>query len=190
MPPRSKNGSKISSLVSLKTRDGGGRVEPARRQTSSQNNISSASTISGGTTRAAVSLAILKYFSARGARFGVIVTTGATVVAGTGIAAALASALIAGIVIESASPCSISGPLANARPDCESDLNTLDGQGLQIRCRIFGIEHLAVEEGLLATRGRGWNVGRGNAEVLGRLLPEVLTVDLGDQRLGVVAGLV
>ena len=73
MPPRSKNGSKISSLVSLKTRDGGGRVEPARRQTSSQNSISSASTISGGTTRTAVSLAILMYFSARGARFGVIV---------------------------------------------------------------------------------------------------------------------
>ena len=80
MPPRSKNGSKISSLVSLKTRDGGGRVEPVRRQTSSQNSISSAITTSGGTTRTAVSFAILMYFSARGARFGVIVTTGAAAV--------------------------------------------------------------------------------------------------------------
>ena len=80
MPPRSKNGSKISSLVSLKTRDGGGRVEPVRRQTSSQNSISSAITTSGGTTRTAVSFAILMYFSARGACFGVIVTTGAAVV--------------------------------------------------------------------------------------------------------------
>ena len=97
MPPRSKNGSKISSLVSLKTRDGGGRVEPARRQTSSQNSSSSASTISGGTTRTAVSFAILTYFSARGARFGVIVTTGAAVVAVTGLPRA-ASVLIAGIV--------------------------------------------------------------------------------------------
>ena len=77
MPPRSKNGSKISSLVSLNTREGGGSVEPARRQTSSQNSIKSASTISGGTTRTAVSLAILTYFSARGGRFGVIATTGA-----------------------------------------------------------------------------------------------------------------
>ena len=99
MPPRSKNGSKISSLVSLNTRDGGGRVEPARRQTSSQNSSSSAITISGGTTRTAVSLAILMYFSARGASFGFIATTGAAVVGEvTGIAIAVASVFIAGIV--------------------------------------------------------------------------------------------
>ena len=76
MPPRSKNGSKISSLVSLdRPRDGGGSVEPVRRQTSSQNTISNAITISGGITRAAVSRAILPYFSARGGGFGVIATT-------------------------------------------------------------------------------------------------------------------
>src|SRR3954465_10218401 len=95
MPPRSKNGSKISSLVSLKTRDGGGSVEPARRQTSSQNNIASASTISGGTTRTAVSFALLTYFSARGGLFGVIVTTGAAE-AGSAVAG---SVLIAGMFI-------------------------------------------------------------------------------------------
>src|ERR1700738_891924 len=103
MPPRSKNGSKISSLVSLKTRDGGGRVEPARRQTSSQNSINSASTISGGTTRTAVSRAILIYLSARGGRFGVIATTGATA-AGSIVTG---SVFMAGIFIESASPCSM-----------------------------------------------------------------------------------
>src|SRR2546425_9925314 len=97
MPPRSKNGSKISSLVSLKTREGGGRVEPARRHTSSQNSRRSASTISGGTTRTAVSLAILAYFSARGARLGVIVTTGAEA---AGRATAVPSVFIACIVIE------------------------------------------------------------------------------------------
>src|SRR5213080_5585323 len=100
MPPRSKNGSKINSLVSAKTRDGGGRVEPVRRQTSSQNSINSASTTSGGTTRTAASLAILAYFSARGACFGVIVTTGAAVGEVTGIAVAVASAFIACIDIE------------------------------------------------------------------------------------------
>ena len=106
MPPRSKNGSKISSLVSLKTRDGGGRVEPVRRQTSSQNSISSAITTSGGTTRTAASFAILTYFSARGACFGVIVTTGAAAVGdAVGMATAVASALIAGIDIEIVSPC-------------------------------------------------------------------------------------
>src|SRR5882724_6215097 len=112
MPPRSKNGSKISSLVSLKTRDGGGRVEPARRQTSSQNSIPSASTISGGTTRTAVSRAILIYLSARGGRLGVIVTTGAAVVASTAVAG---SVFMAGIFIESASPCSLGRPHASAR---------------------------------------------------------------------------
>src|SRR5436305_12299830 len=117
MPPRSKNGSKISSLVSLNTFDGGGNVEPVRRQTSSQNSINSASTISGGTTCAAISLAILAYFSARGARFGVIVTTGAAVATVIGIAAAGASAFMAGIDIESVSPCSRDGPHApSARP--------------------------------------------------------------------------
>src|SRR5664279_4374830 len=103
IPPRSKNGSKISSLVSLKTRDGGGRVEPARRHTSSQNNIPSASTISGGTTRTAVSLAALIYLSARGGRFGVMVTTGAVVVASSAVEG---SVLIAGMFIEIVSPCS------------------------------------------------------------------------------------
>src|SRR3954471_3247421 len=103
MPPRSKNGSKISSLVSLNTREGGGSVEPARRHTSSQNSIRSAITISGGTTRTAVSLAILMYFSARGARFGVIVTTGAATVAVFGATTAVAgSVLIAGMFIGNA----------------------------------------------------------------------------------------
>src|SRR6185436_19158150 len=105
IPPRSKNGSKISSLVSLKTRDGGGSVEPVRRQASSQNSISSASTISGGTTRAAISLPVLMYCSARGARFGVIVTTGAAAAGElVGRGTASASALIAGIDIEMVSP--------------------------------------------------------------------------------------
>src|SRR6202795_5301652 len=113
MPPWSKNGSRISSLVSLNTRDGGGRVEPARRQTSSQNSIPSASTISGGTTRTAVSRAILRYLSARGGRLGVIVTTGAAVVASTAVAGWV---FMAGIFIESASPCSLGGPHASARP--------------------------------------------------------------------------
>ena len=68
-----------------------------------------------------------------------------------------------------------------------SDLNTLDGQGLQIRRRIFRIEYLAVEEGLLAARLGCRNIGGGDAEILCGVLPEVLAVDLGDQRLGVVA---
>src|SRR5690349_2211054 len=105
MPPRSKNGSKISSLVSLKTRDGGGRVEPARRQTSSQNSSSSATTMSGGTTLTAVSLTILMYFSARGAGFRVIVTTGAAIAGEvTGTAAAVASVFIGCIHMDIVSP--------------------------------------------------------------------------------------
>src|SRR4051794_21153145 len=98
MPPRSKNGSKINSLVSSKTFDGGGRVEPARRHTSSQNTISSTITINGGTTCTAKFFAILLYFSARGGRFGVIVTTGVATGAAVGAAVA-ASVLNAGIFI-------------------------------------------------------------------------------------------
>src|ERR1043166_360707 len=102
MPPRSKNGSKISSLVSLNTRAGGGSVEPARRQASSQNSSSSASTTSGGITRAAVSLAILIYFSAAGARLGVIVTISAG--PETAGAATAAFDFKAGIDISKSSP--------------------------------------------------------------------------------------
>src|SRR5882757_4651050 len=116
MPPRSKNGSKINSLVSWKTFEGGGRLEPVRRQTSSQNTIRSVITISGGTTRAAVSFAIFMYFSARGGRLGVIVTTGEVTTAAVGGAIAVAdSVFIAGIFIGNCSPCSNGGPRANAR---------------------------------------------------------------------------
>src|SRR5471030_974334 len=123
MPP----GSKISSLVSLKTRDGGGRVEPARWQTSSQNSISSASTISGGTTRTAVSLAALKYLSARGGRLGVIVTTGAAAFA----SAATGSVLMAGIFIARVSPYRRGGSRAGARSLVSSRVYTFDRKRLE-----------------------------------------------------------
>src|SRR6185436_3069171 len=161
MPPRSKNGSKISSLVSAKTRDGGGRVEPARRHTSSQNRSSSARTMSGGTTRTAVSLAILMYFSARGASFGFIATTGVAIVGEvTGIAVAVASVFIACIDIEIVSPRFNERAARLPRGPVGSDINTLDRQRLQVSGRIFGIEYLAIEEGLLAARGRSRNVRR------------------------------
>src|SRR3954453_3718034 len=191
MPPRSKNGSKISSFVSLNTRDGGGRVEPARRQTSSQNSSSSATTISGGTTRTAVSRAILPYFSDRGADFGFIVTTGAAMPGEvTGMAVAVASLFIACIDIEIGSPRFNERAARLPRGPAGSDFDTLDGKRLQIRRWIFRIEHLAVEEGLLAAGGRGRNIGRRNAELLGGVLPEVFAVHLFDQRLAVEAGLV
>src|SRR4051812_40777139 len=59
------------------TRDGGGKVEPARRQSNSQTSSRSATTTSGGTTVAAVSRVILRNLSARGGAFGVIASTGA-----------------------------------------------------------------------------------------------------------------
>src|SRR5215813_1923770 len=187
MPPRSKNGSKISSLVSLNTREGGGRAEPVRRQASSQNNSSSATTTSGGITRTAASLAILAYFSVAGALLGVIVTISAGAEAAG--AATAASDFMAGIDISKIiSVNEWNGPRDRCGPP-GSNLDALDGQGFQIRGRIFGIEHLAVEEGLLAARRGRRDVRGGNAKLLGGLLPEIFTVDLGDQRLGVEAGL-
>src|SRR3982074_1510342 len=139
MPPRSKNGWKISSLVSLNPREGGGKVDPARRQTNSQNRINTASTISGGTTRAAVSFAILMNFSARGVRFGVIVTTGAGAVASpaAAVSGSIAAIFIAGIFIAGCSlqmrlPRSDEGPPCERAAPIESDFNTLDGERLQV----------------------------------------------------------
>ena len=54
MPPRSKNGSTISSQVSRSTREGGGSVAPGRLHSISQTMSVSAITTSGGTTRAAI----------------------------------------------------------------------------------------------------------------------------------------
>src|SRR4029077_8081857 len=56
IPPRSKNGSKISSLVSRNTREGGGKVAPALRHSNSQIARSTAITITGGITRARTAL--------------------------------------------------------------------------------------------------------------------------------------
>ena len=55
----------------------------------------------------------------------------------------------------------------------------------EIGLGIRGIEHLAVEEGLLAARRGLGNVGVGGADVLGGLAPQVLAIDLADDRLGV-----
>src|SRR5687768_7995393 len=74
---------------------------------------------------------------------------------------------------------------AKAVPRECSDFDALDRKTLQVRGGIGRIEHLAVEEGLLAARTRFRNVGRGNAEPLGGLAPEILAVDLVDQRLDV-----
>src|SRR5262245_61692320 len=54
MPPRSKNGSTISSQVSASTRLGGGNVAPARRQSSSHTSSVSAITTNGGMTLSAM----------------------------------------------------------------------------------------------------------------------------------------
>src|SRR5262245_42335772 len=75
MPPRSKNGSKISSLVSRNKRDGGGSVDPAWRQTSSQTAITTAMTIRGGTTRATVAVPASNSFVFKARRFGGNTTT-------------------------------------------------------------------------------------------------------------------
>src|SRR4051812_30963762 len=107
------------------------------------------------------------------------------------MATAVASALIAGIDIEIVSPRFNEGAARKGRAArFGSDINTLDRQGLQIRSRIFRIEHLAVEEGLLAARGRSRDLGRGDAERLGRVAPHIFAVDLADQRLAVEARLV
>ena len=75
MPPRSKNGSTISSQVSLSTRDGGGSVAPALRHSSSQTPRMIASTTTGGTTLLATALARASARVANGVFLGAIAST-------------------------------------------------------------------------------------------------------------------
>src|SRR6476619_7657937 len=65
-----KNGSMISSQVSLRTREGGGSVEPARRQSSSQISNATAMTTTGGTTRSATLPSTILVRVASAGRFG------------------------------------------------------------------------------------------------------------------------
>src|SRR5712672_926092 len=55
-----------------------------------------------------------------------------------------------------------------------SHLDALDRQALEIGRGVGGIEHLAVEKGLLAARGRRRDIGGDDAERLGGLAPQVL----------------
>src|ERR1041385_2351116 len=169
MPPRSKNGSTINSQVSLSTREGGGSVAPCFRQRTSQTTSTSAMTTSGGTMRAATAFAQVVIRSPNRERFGVSVSTFAlTFRAGRGTAV---SDFFTGMVMRSADFCA------------------LDRQALQVGDRIFRIEHLAVEERLLATRlGRGNLVGR-DGELLGGVAPNVFAIDLRDESFRVGADL-
>jgi hypothetical protein len=58
MPPRSKNGSTISSQLSRTTTEGGGRVAPDLRHSISQITSPTARTTAGGMMRAAMLLPI------------------------------------------------------------------------------------------------------------------------------------
>src|ERR1700687_3280706 len=71
-----------------------------------------------------------------------------------------------------------------------SHLDALDRQALVVGGGLVGIEHLAVEERLLAARGRRRNVRGGDAESLGGLAPQILAVHFPDERLAVETGLV
>src|SRR5882757_6562290 len=70
-----------------------------------------------------------------------------------------------------------------------SHFEALDGEALEIGTGIGGVEDLAVEEGLLAARRRRRNIGPRHRQLLRGRAPEVLAVDLVDQRLGVSARL-
>src|SRR5262245_5939010 len=171
MPPRSKNGSTISSQVSRSTADGGGRVAPARRHRSSHTSSASAITTAGGTTRTASrpARAARRLSSGRGCS-----RSGSTrAPPDRDGASATLSDLVTGMLMGFA----------------PSDLDALDRQALEVGARIVRIENLSVKERLLAARRGGRDVLGGNAELLGGFAPHVLAVDLGDERLGVEAGL-
>src|SRR5215204_1975859 len=163
------------------TAEGAGRVAPGCRQRNSHTSRISASTISGGRMRARRSAA-RAWLSAFGhVRF--VTNSGSTSAARVGSGATPVGVLRAAIGIGSFSP-----SLKIWRRPAASDLDALDRQALQVGRRILGIEHLAVEEGLFAARGRDWNLVGLDAEVLGGFAPKVFAVDLLDQRLDIDVG--
>src|SRR5262245_43097504 len=180
MPPRSKNGSTISSQVSRRTREGGGSVAPARAHSSSHTSMMSATITMGGTMRAAS--------VPRRARIRLGVDTGLTASATTfagGCASALASTTFnAGMFIATISVRTQGRAARLGRPS-GLRFEALDAEALEIGLGVLRIEDLAVEEGLLAARGRSGNGGLRHRQRLGRLAPHILAVDLLDQRLGI-----
>src|SRR5258707_265892 len=66
-----------------------------------------------------------------------------------------------------------------------SGSDALDRERLEVGVGIGGIEDLAVEQAFLAARRGGRDLRIRHAERLGRLAPDVLAVDLVDERLAV-----
>src|SRR3954468_10850829 len=116
-------------------------------------------------------------------RFGA--ASGRTTAVAFGKATAV-SVLITGICISEFLVSMLGAHAAQAR----LNLHAFDREALEIGGRIFRIEDLAVEEGLLAARGRGRDFRRRDGQLLRRLPPQVLAVHLANERLDVVASLV
>ena len=86
MPPRSKNGSTISSHVSASTLEGGGSVAPVLRHSISQITRNTASTTTGGTTFVATIFDLAVRRAASGVFFGASANTLAGAAEGNGTA--------------------------------------------------------------------------------------------------------
>ena len=78
--------------------------------------------------------------------------------------------------------------LAAARAAGRRSGHALIVEAVEIGGRVVRVENLAVEEGLDAARWRSRNIGCGDAEIFGRLAPQILAVDLVDQALMSVSG--
>src|SRR4026209_1615471 len=70
-----------------------------------------------------------------------------------------------------------------------SHFDAFDRQALEVGAGVVGVEHLAVEEGLLAARRRGRDVGRGQRQRLCGIAPDIFAIHFVYERLGVRTGL-
>ena len=96
---------------------------------------------------------------------------------------------MAGMVIEVYLRVAMDGPRASARGPLGSDLDALDRQAIfRYAAGFSGSNTLPSKKVSLPREVEAGMSAAGDAELLGGLPPEVLAVDLGDQRLGVVAG--
>src|SRR3981081_23844 len=182
--PATKNGSTMRSRASDQILDGAGSVAPGFMHRICHTASMSPSMTRGGIVRVATAPRAGRTFVVTKLGFGV---DNRSTVAVAGEIATDGSILTRGRVIQrSPSPRAGKARAARrARP--RSTLDAFNGQTLEVGARIVGIEYLAVEEGLLAARGRTWDVGRGQRQRLCSVAPEILAIHFVYEGLGVRA---
>src|SRR5262245_28635017 len=155
----------MSSHVSLTTRDGGGRLASGAEHIVSQRPTIAPTASSGGNAASAYR------FAAASSRDGPASGRGA------GLRASLAAAAAAGTLSATTLASWVRG--TDLKVALIASARALDREAREICLGIRRVEHLAVEERLDTTRRRLRYLTGGHPDLVRRLAPQILAVDLG-----------